>query len=91
MPYDMPLATNTKMLFVAYSLYESIQEKLNVDEEFINPIEREAFRYVRAHVLDNCNQFTKTKPQRMAELGKIVFDKICKKLRSDIEEYSDMI
>lgn len=91
MPYDMPLATNTKMLFVAYSLYECIQEKLNVDEEFINPIEREAFRYVRAHVLDNCNQFTKTTPQRMAELGKIVFDKICKKLRSDIEEYSDMI
>lgn len=91
MPLDMPLATNTKMLFVAYFLYEGIQEKLNVDEEFVNPIEREAFRYVKAHVLDNCNQLTRTEPKRMVELGEIVFDKICKKLQRDIEEYSEMI
>lgn len=91
MPYDMPLATNTKMLFVAYFLYESIQEKLNVDEEFINPTEREAFKYVKAHVLDNCKKFTKTEPKRIVELGRLVFEKICKKLQRDIEEYSDII
>lgn len=91
MPVDMPLATNTKMLFVAYYLYESMLNIENVTEEFISPIEREALQRVIFHVRSNCNQFTKTTPQRMAELGKIVFDKICEKLRSDIEKYAGMV
>lgn len=90
-PDDMPMATNTKMLFVAYALYEGIKDKSSLGNEFINPIEKEALDRVINHVLYNCNQFTRTTPDSMVELGHIVFDKICKKLHRDIEEYSDMI
>ena len=46
------------------------------------------FEYVKKHVLDNCRQLHNTSLERKAELGGIVFEKIYKKLRKDIELYS---
>lgn len=89
LPNDMPMATNTKMLFTAYYLFEEIIDKTNVVNEFIVPNERKAFEYVKKHVLDNCNMLERTPQYRKSELGNIVFDKICKQLREDIESYSD--
>lgn len=88
MPMDMPMATNTKMLFTAYYLYVSIRDKANVSNEFVNAGERNAYENVRRHVIDNCNQMTKSSLERQAELGKIVFEKICERLKKDIEMYS---
>lgn len=88
LPDDMPMATNTKMLFVAYYLYDEIIDKTNVVNEFVIPNEKKAFEYVKKHVLDNCNMLNNTPQCRKAELGKIVFDKICKQLRDDIISYS---
>ena len=88
MPMDMPMATNTKMLFTAYYLYVSIRDKANVCNEFVNAGERNAYENVRRHVIDNCNQMTKSSLERQAELGKIVFEKICERLKKDIEMYS---
>ena len=85
LPNDMPMATNTKMLFTAYYLFDSITDKTNVVDEFVNPNEKIVFGYVKKHVLDNCNMLKKTSQCRKAELGKIVFNKICKQLRNDIE------
>ena len=84
----MPMATNTKMLFTAYYLYDSIIDKTNVINEFVNAGERNVFEYVKKHVLDNCRQLHNTSLERKAELGGIVFEKIYKKLRKDIELYS---
>lgn len=89
LPNDMPMATNTKMLFTAYYLFEEIIDKTNVVNEFIVPNERKAFEYVKKHVLDNCNLLERTPQYRKSELGNIVFDKICKQLREDIGSYSD--
>lgn len=91
MPNDMPMATNTKMLFTAYYLYDSIIDKSNVSNEFVNSNERNAFEYAKNHVLDNCRKLTKTENSRKSELGKIVFDKFCIKLKQDINSYSDSI
>lgn len=91
LPIDMPIATNTKMLFAAYYLYNGILNKEKVSKEFINPNERNMFEAVKHHVLDNCNQLTRTPANRKMELGKIVFDKICSKLKHDIEDYSNSI
>lgn len=88
LPMDMPMATNTKMLFTAYYLYISIIDKNNIGNEFVNSYERNTYEYVKSHVIDNCNQLSKTLPERKAELGHIVFEKICKRLRKDIELYS---
>lgn len=88
LPMDMPMATNTKMLFTAYYLYDSIRDKANVSNEFVNAGERNAYENVRKHVIDNCNQMGKTTSERKAELGNIVFGKICERLRKDIEMYS---
>ena len=88
MPNDMPMATNTKMLFTAYYLFDSIIDKTNVADEFIIPNEKRAFEYVKKHVIDNCNMLERTPQSRKAKLGNIVFDKICKQLRDDIESYS---
>ena len=89
LPSDMPIATNTKMLFTAYYLYDSIIDKANVSNEFVNAGERSAFESVKNHILDNCSQLQNTSPDRKIKLGSIVFEKICRKLRKDIESYSD--
>lgn len=91
MPDDMPMATNTKMLFTAYYLYNEIISKANVNDEFVNTNERNTFIAVKNHVLDNCNQLSRTPASRKIELGKIVFDKICKKLHKDIQDYSNSL
>lgn len=85
LPNDMPMATNTKMLFTAYHLFDRIIDKTNVVNEFIVLNEKKAFEYIKKHVLDNCNMLDRTPQHRKSELGNIVFDKICKQLRSDIE------
>lgn len=88
LPMDMPMATNTKMLFTAYYLYDSIRDKANVSNEFVNLGERNAYENVKRHVLNNCNQMSNTSSERKAELGNIVFEKICNQLQKDIEMYS---
>lgn len=84
LPNDMPMATNTKMLFTAYYLYDGIIDKANVCNEFVNADEKRAFENVKNHVLDNCRQLCNTTSGRKAELGGIVFGKICERLRKDI-------
>lgn len=88
LPNDMPMATNTKMLFTAYYLFDHIIDKTNVTNEFIVYHEKKAFEHIKSHVLDNCSMLKKTPQYRKSELGNIVFDKICKQLRDDIELYS---
>lgn len=89
LPSDMPMAANTKMLFTAYYLYDEITDKTNIVNEFSILSEKRAFEYVKQHVLENCNMLERTTRYRKTELGKIVFDKICKQLRNDIESYSE--
>ena len=91
LPNDMPMATNTKMLFTAYYLFDSIIDKTNVIDEFIVPHEKKVFINVKKHVLENCDLLERIPQYRKAELGKIVFDKICKQLRNDIEAYSNYL
>ena len=88
LPMDMPMATNTKMLFTAYSLYDGIIDKANVSNEFVNAGERYAFENVKRHIIDNCKQLSNTSSERKIELGSLVFDKICERLRKDIALYS---
>ena len=87
LPMDMPMATNTKMLFAAYYIYEGIVDKANVSGEFVNIGERDAYENVKRHVIDNCNQLNNTSSERKIELGGIVFEKICERLRKDIMLY----
>ena len=89
LPNDMPMATNTKMLFTAYYLYDSIIDKTNVINEFVNAEERNTYENVKKHVLYNCHQLQNTSSDRKAELGGIVFEKIINRLRKDIELYSN--
>lgn len=91
LPMDMPMATNTKMLFTAYHLYDSLIDPSRVSNEFVNDVEKNAFENVRQHVLENCAQMRRTPPERMAELGDIVFNRICKRLQKDISLYSQNI
>ena len=91
MPNDMPMATNTKMLFTAYYLFDSIIDKTNVVNEFTTPIEKDAFNNVKKHVIENCNMLKKTSQYRKSELGHIVLDKIGKQLQDDIESYSNCL
>lgn len=91
LPDDMPMATNTKMLFMAYYLYDGITDKANVSKEFVNVSEKNTFENVKTHILDNCHQLQKTLPNRKIELGGIVFEKMCQRLRKDIILYSDNI
>lgn len=88
LPMDMPMAANTKMLFTAYYLYDCILNKANVSGEFVNVGEREAYENVKRHIIDNCNQLDNTSSKRKIELGGIVFEKICNRLRKDIALYS---
>lgn len=90
-PNDMPMATNTKMLYTAYFLYDCITNKSNIINEFVNPIERQIFERSRMHVLHHCSQITKTSQDRKAELGKMVYDKICNQLINDIRMYSNSL
>lgn len=89
LPMDMPMATNTKMLFTAYYIYDSMIDEINVSGEFVNVGERNAYENVKRHIIDNCNQMGNTSSERKTELGKIVFYKICERLRKDISLYSD--
>ena len=91
LPNDMPMATNTKMLFTAYYLYDGIIDKANVSDEFVNADEKRAFENVKSHVLENCSLLRKTTPSRKAELGGIVYNKICERLRKDVALYSDRL
>ena len=84
----MPVATNTKMLYSAYYFYDSIVNKDMVSNEFVNVVERGAFENVKNHVINNCNQMDNISSERMVELGRIVFEKICSRLRKDIDMYS---
>lgn len=84
LPSDMPMATNTKMLFTAYFLYNGIIDKEGVDNEFVNASERITFNNVRRHILDNCNQLRNSSSERKIKLGNIVYEKICERLRKDI-------
>lgn len=89
LPNDIPMATNTKMLFTAYYLFDRIIDKAAVVNEFINSCEKKAFEYAKQHILDNCNRLDRTSHYRKIELGNIVFNKICKQLRDDVETYSN--
>lgn len=89
MPDDMPMATNTKLLFTAYYLFDRIFDKTNVADNFVIPNEKKAFEYIKKHIVDNCNMLERTPQSRKSELGKIVFDKIFKQLLADIELYSN--
>lgn len=91
LPNDMPMATNTKMLLASYYLYDCIIDKTGVCNEFVSPIERNAFESVKSHTLDNCSKLTNQASSRKIELGGIVFEKIRKKLQRDIESYSAML
>lgn len=91
LPSDMPMATNTKMLFTAYYLYSCIINKGNVSDEFVNIIEKNMYKNVEEHIISNCNQLNNTSSERKIELGRIVFEKICKKIKDDIEMYSQSI
>jgi hypothetical protein len=93
LPSDMPMATNTKMLFTAYYLYNCINNKDNVSNEFVNILEKNAYEKVKEHIIDNCNQLDDTSHERkrFIELGRIVFEKICNKLKDDIEMYSQYL
>lgn len=88
-PDDMPVATNTKMLFTAYYLYENIIDKANILNEFVYAMEKNAFENVKNHVLYHCNQLNDTSPKRKKELGGFVFKKICERIRKDIGLYQD--
>lgn len=85
LPNDMPMATNTKMLFTAYYLFDKIINKMNVINDFSVPDDKKAYEYVKTHVLENCNLLQRTPQNRKAELGKIVFNKILKQLQYDTE------
>lgn len=89
LPHDMPMATNTKMLFTALYLYDSIEDKDNVCNLFTCPNEKYYFEEVKTHVVDNCNLLSNTSSYRKVELGHIVFKKICERLRKDVELYSN--
>lgn len=91
LPMDMPMATNTKMLFTAYYLYNGIINKENVINEFAISHEKNNFVYVKNHILDNCRQLDNSTSQRKIELGKIVFDKINERLIKDINLYANSI
>lgn len=91
LPSDMPMATNTKMLFTAYYLYSCIINKGNVSDEFVNIVEKNMYKNVEEHIISNCNQLNNTSSERKIELGRIVFEKICKKLKDDIEMYSQYL
>lgn len=91
LPNDMPMATNTKMLFTAYYLFDQILDKNHIVNEFTNSNEKNMFEYVKQHILENCSLLNNTPQYRKAELGNIVFDKICKQLRDDIELYSSKL
>lgn len=91
LPNDMPMATNTKMLFTAYYLFDGIIDKTNVVNEFAIPSEKNSFNYVKKHVLENCNLLERTPQHRKTELGNIVFDKIYKQLMDDIDSYSNYL
>lgn len=89
LPNDMPMATNTKMLYTAYYLYDGIIDKENVINGFTNTKEKSAYDYVKNHVIDNCLMSCNTSSDRKIELGQMVFEKICEKLHKEIMLYSD--
>ena len=88
LPKDMPLATNTKMLYASYYLYDRIIDKRNVYDEFVHAGERIACENVIKHVIANCSQLPRISSDRIIELGGIVFEKIFEKLKNDIILYS---
>ena len=90
-PADMPMPANTKLLFAAYYLYDCIIDKYNVINEFVNARERNMYSVVEKHIIDNCNQLNSVSNERKVELGRIVFEKLCKKIQNDIEKYSQFI
>lgn len=90
LPNDMPMATNTKMLFTAFYLYDSIIGKENVGNLFSSVDEKNNFGQVKAHIIDNCNLLRKTSSNRKIELGHIVFEKICERLRKDVLLYANI-
>ena len=89
LPGDMPMAANTKMLFTAYYLYNSIKDKNGVCNRFVDPNEINIFEEVRSHIIENCQLLTNTTSDRKIELGQIVLEKICDRLRKDIQLYMD--
>ena len=47
------------------------------------------FKEVRSHIIENCQLLNNTTSVRKIELGQIVFEKICERLRKDIQLYVD--
>lgn len=91
LPDDMPMAANTKMLFVSYYLYNCIINKAGVINEFVNPSEKDSFEQVKNHILFHCEKFGGYSQQRIAELGKIVLDKICEQIKTDIQLFAEYV
>ena len=89
LPGDMPMAANTKMLFTAYYLYDCIKDKNGVGNRFVDPSEINNFKEVRSHIIENCQLLNNTTSVRKIALGQIVFEKICERLRKDIQLYVD--
>ena len=83
------MAANTKMLFTAYYLYDCIKDKNGVGNRFVDPSEINNFKEVRSHIIENCQLLNNTTSVRKIELGQIVFEKICERLRKDIQLYVD--
>ena len=46
------------------------------------------YENVKKHIIDNFNQLSNRPSERKIELGGIVFEKICERLRKDIALYS---
>lgn len=90
-PVDMPMSTDTKLLFTAFFLYNTIIDKANVKNEFVNDAEKNIYEKVEKHILVNCIQLQNTSSERKIELGKMVFDKIYRKLKDDVINYSEYL
>lgn len=84
LPMDMPMATNTKMLFTAYYLYNCIKDVNGVCNRFEDASEINKLNMVISHIIENCELCDNTTSDRKIELGKIVFNRICSRLRQDI-------
>ena len=90
MPADMPIATNTRMLYAAYYLYNEINNEASVIEGFVKSNESISYKNIVNHIVTNCAQLHNSTSERKIELGKIIYDKVKEKLESDIRRYSAM-
>lgn len=88
LPDDMPKVTNIKLIYAAYYLYDRIFDKDNIENELINIDEKNAYEQVKDYVFRSFYMPDIDNPKRIAELGSIVFEKICQKILGDYESYA---